>query len=256
MKTKTINVNDISLAYVRRGVGKPLILVHGFPFDHTVWEEAAALLEADFDLILPDLRGFGESTTVESPYSIADMADDLAALMDGLSIEKAALAGHSMGGYVALAFAKKYPQRVSGLALVASQAAADAPERKEWRYKTAHDVAEKGVAVVAEAMTPKLSTDARIRAFVKELILKQGSAGVIGALKATAEREDSTPILASFVFPVVLIHGDADALIPLEKMQEIKAALPDAQMTILPGAGHMPMLEFPRETAEALKLLK
>lgn len=256
MKTKTIKVNGISLAYARRGAGQPLILVHGFPFDHTAWDRAASLLESDFDLILPDLRGFGESTTVESPYSIADMADDLAALMDALGIESAALAGHSMGGYVALAFAKKYPQRVRGLALVSSQAAADTPERKEGRYKTAQAVAENGVTVVAEAMTPKLSANSRIQAFVKELILKQGSAGVIGALKAMAEREDSTPILASFIFPVVLIHGDADALIPLEKAQEIKAVLPGARMTILPGAGHMPMLEFPRETAEALKVMK
>ncbi len=106
------------------------MLIHGFPLDHTSWNEVATLLENDFDLILPDLRGFGQSTTVETPYTMSDMADDLAGLLDHLGIEKVALAGHSMGGYVALAFAKKYPQRVSGLGLVASQAAADSPERK------------------------------------------------------------------------------------------------------------------------------
>lgn len=251
-----IKLNGIEISYERRGAGTPLVLVHGFPLDHTLWNETASLLEGDFDLILPDLRGFGGSTIIETPYLMSDMADDLAALLDHFGIEKTALAGHSMGGYVALAFAKKYPQRVSGLALVSSQAAADAPDRKEGRYKTAQDVAEKGVEVVADAMTPKLSSNAEVQAFARESILRQGKAGVIGALKAMAEREDSMSILSSFDFPVVLIHGDADALIPLEKAQEIKEALPDAKLVILQGAGHLPMMELPGETADALKLLK
>lgn len=251
-----IKLNGIEISYERRGAGTPLMLVHGFPLDHTLWNETASLLEGDFDLILPDLRGFGGSTTIETPYLMSDMADDLAAILDHLGIGKTALAGHSMGGYVALAFAKKYPHRVSGLALVSSQTAADAPDRKEGRYKTAQDVAEKGVEVVADAMTPKLSSNAEVQAFARVSILRQGKAGVIGALKAMAEREDSMPILSSFDFPVVLIHGDADALIPLEKAQEIKEALPDAKLVILQGAGHLPMMELPGETADALKLLK
>lgn len=251
-----IKLTGLEISYQRRGAGTPLMLVHGFPLDHALWNETASLLDGDFDLILPDLRGFGASTTVETPYFMSDMADDLASLLDHLGIEKTALAGHSMGGYVALAFAKKYPQRVSGLALVSSQAAADAPDRKEGRYKTAQDVAEKGVEVVADAMTPKLSPSAEAQAMARESILRQGKAGVIGALKAMAERDDSMPILSSFDFPVVLIHGDADALIPLEKAQEIKEALPDAKLVILQGAGHLPMMELPGETADALKLLK
>ena len=114
---KTISVNGINLAYTRRGQGIPLVLIHGFPLDHTSWDEVAPILENKFDVILPDLRGFGQSTTIESPYSMADMADDIARLLDDLGIEKAAIAGHSMGGYVALAFLKKYPQRVIGLGL-------------------------------------------------------------------------------------------------------------------------------------------
>jgi 3-oxoadipate enol-lactonase len=184
MEMKTIKVNGIELAYMRRGAGKPLMLVHGFPLDHTSWNEVAALLENDFDLILPDLRGFGGSTTVESPYRMSDMADDLAGLLEHLGIEKTAIAGHSMGGYVSLAFAKKYPKRVNGLALVSSQAGADAPEQKEGRYKTAQNVAEKGVEVVAEAMTPKFSANADVQAFAGEAIRKQGKPAVIGALKS------------------------------------------------------------------------
>ena len=219
----TITVNGINLAYTRLGKGTPLVLIHGFPLDHTSWNEAASLLQNEFDVILPDLRGFGQSTTVETQYTVSDMADDLAGLLDALGIEKAAIAGHSMGGYVALAFAKKYPQRVSGLGLVSSQTAADAPERKEGRYKTAADVAEKGVSVVAEAMTPKLSADASVQAVVRGVIEKQSKSGVIGALKAMAEREDFMPYLSSVKFPVVLIHGDADVLIPIDRAKEVNS---------------------------------
>ncbi|MDO9301413.1 MAG: alpha/beta hydrolase [Anaerolineales bacterium] len=253
---KKIQINNITLAYEQLGNGKPLMLIHGFPLDHTTWNETASLLENNFDLILPDLRGFGQTTTVETPYTMSDMADDLARLLDHLKIEKITLAGHSMGGYVALAFAKKYPQRVSGLGLVSSQAAADSTEGKDRRYQTAADVAQKGVGVVAEAMTPKLSADARVQAFVRVLMEKQTPSAVIGALKAMAEREDLMSHLSSVTFPVLLIHGNADVLIPIERAKEIKAVLPSARFVELHGAGHMPMMEFAKETAEGLKFLE
>lgn len=250
----TVAVNGINLAYTRLGKGTPLVLVHGFPLDSSSWNELIPYLKDHFDLILPDLRGFGKSTTVEAPYTLSDMADDLAGLLDDLGVEKTALAGHSMGGYISLAFAKKYPQRVSGLGLIASQAAADAPEGKERRYKTAADVAEKGVGVVVEAMTPKLSADVRVQEFVRGVIERQSKQAVIGALKAMAEREDAMPILSSFNFPLVLIHGDADQLIPIERAKEIKSANPSATLLELKGAGHMPMMEFARQTADGLMI--
>lgn len=256
MEMNSIKVNGIHLAYARRGRGAPLLLVHGFPLDHTSWSQVAPLLENDFDMILPDLRGFGESTTSNSPYRISDMADDLAGLLDHLGIRKPAMAGHSMGGYVSLAFAKKYPQRVSGLALVSSQATADAPERRDGRYKTAQDVAEKGVSVVVETMTSRLSANANVQASVRDVMKRQKPSAVIGALKAMAEREDLLPLLSSFLFPLLLIHGDQDELIPFARSKEMKAALPASQIVVLRGAGHMPMMEFAEETANALKLLR
>ena len=248
----TVAVNGINLAYTRLGKGTPLMLVHGFPLDSSSWNELIPYLKDHFDLILPDLRGFGKSTSVEAPYTLSDMADDLAGLLDHLGVEKTALAGHSMGGYISLAFAKKYPQRVSGLGLIASQAAADAPEGRERRYKTAADVAEKGVGVVVEAMTPKLSADVRVQGFVRGVIERQSKQALIGALKAMAVREDSMPILSSSDFPLVLIHGDTDQLIPLERAKEIKSANPSARLLELKGAGHMPMMEFARQTADGL----
>ena len=250
-----LNVNGIQIAYARKGTGKPLVLVHGYPLDHTIWDEVLPFLENDFDIITPDLRGFGQSDIVRSPYKIADLAADIAGLLDQLDIEKAVTAGHSMGGYVSLAFARAYPERVLGLGLVASQALADSPERKQGRYETAAEVMKTGVKPVAESMSAKLTPDERVQAFVHALIAKQQPAGLAGALKAMAERDDSTSALSSFKFPIALIHGEADELIPIQRAQEIKAAIPHATLMELSGVGHMPMLENPQATATTLKNL-
>lgn len=252
---KKADVNGIQLAYERRGKGTPLVLVHGYPLDHHLWDEVAPLLEDTFDLILPDLRGFGESSTVDSFYAMEDFASDIAGLLDQLSIQKTAIAGHSMGGYVALAFARLFPERMRGLGLVASQAAADSSERKEARYKSAAEVADKGIGSVVETMAPKFTADQKLQAFARQSMERQQPAAYIGALKAMAERVDSTSILASFLFPVVLIHGDADQLIPIDRAREVKAVLPEAHLVEVSGAGHMPMMEAKEKTAQALKLL-
>jgi pimeloyl-ACP methyl ester carboxylesterase len=252
---KTVDVNGIQLAYERRGKGTPLVLLHGYPLDHHLWDEVAPLLEDTFDLILPDLRGFGESTTVDSFYAMEDFASDIAGLLDQLDIQKAAIAGHSMGGYVALAFARLFPQRVRGLGLVSSQAAADSTERKNGRYKSAAEVADKGVGSVVEAMAPKFTSDKKLQAFARRSMERQPPAAYIGALKAMAERVDATPILSSFTFPVILVHGDADQLIPIDRAREVKAALPKARLVEISGAGHMPMMEGAQKTAQALKSL-
>lgn len=251
-----LEINGTSLAYTRRGKGTPLVLIHGFPFDHSTWNEVVPLLEDDFDVIMPDLRGFGQSTTLSGPYTIDDLASDISVLLDHLGIEKAAIVGHSMGGYVALAFVRLYPTHVRGLGLVSTQAAEDTPERKQGRYDTAKQVEEKGVGVVADSLTPKLSADERVQSFVRELIQKQSPAGVAAALKAMAERTDSNSLLPLFKFTVVIVHGDADALIPVDRGREMKEAIAHAAYVELPGVGHMPMMEAVEKTAEALKLLK
>lgn len=250
-----INVNDIELAYTRRGEGTPLVLLHGYPLDSHLWDDVAPLLEDTFDLILPDLRGFGKSTTVDSPYTMDDYASDIAGLLDQLGIQKAAIAGHSMGGYVALAFARLYSERVSGLGLVSSQVLADPPDRKEARYKSAADVSANGIGGVVETMAPKFTSDERLQSFARATMERQQPAAFIGALKAMAERADSTSLLSSFKFPVVIIHGEADALIPIDRAREVKNAIPHAHLVELNGSGHMPMMEAKEETARALKHL-
>ena len=252
---EVVQINGIQQAYTRIGQGTPLVLVHGYPLDHTIWYDMASLLEDKFELILPDLRGFGLSGIAESQFTIADMASDIAGLLDHLGIERTHIAGHSMGGYVSLAFARKYPQRVLGLGLVSTQAIADTPERKQGRYEAAEEIMKSGVQPVAEGMSPKLTPDDRVQAFVRNLIATQRPAGLAGALKAMAERDDSSSILSSFQFPVVLVHGEADELIPIQRAQEIKVIIPQATLAELPGVGHMPMMENPQATTTTLKNL-
>jgi 3-oxoadipate enol-lactonase len=250
-----VKVNGINMAYERRGRSEPLVLIHGYPLDRTTWNEVVSLLETDFDLIIPDLRGMGQSDAGDKTYIVAELASDIAGLLDHLKVQKAFIAGHSMGGYVALAFTRAYPNRVRGLGMISSQVLADPPERKEGRYKTAKDVEEKGISVVVDSMTTKLSADTRIQSFVREVMQRQKPAGVIGSLKAMAERDDSSDLFKSFKFPVVIMHGNADALIPVERGREMKAALPSAHYAELKGAGHMSMMENPKAVAEALRFL-
>ena len=142
-----------------------------------------------------------------------------------------------------------------GLGLVSSQAAADPADRKQGRYKTAEEVAATGVGSVAEGMSPKLSAEPSLQERARSLIQSQAPAGLVGALKAMAERPDSTEFLKEFRLPLVLVHGDADALIPVERAREIAAAAHQARLFELKGVGHLPMMEAPEQTAAALKHL-
>jgi 3-oxoadipate enol-lactonase len=247
--------NGLELAYVRAGTGQSLVLLHGFPLDHAIWDDLIPRLQNDFDLIIPDLRGFGVSQTNDKEYTLDDMAVDTAALLHHLKLNKVFVAGHSMGGYVALAFARLYPDLVLGLGLVASQAVADTPERQKMRYADAEQVSSQGVGLLL-GMAEKLSPNPHIQTLVRPIILRQSVAGVAGALRAMAVRPDSTDFLSGFTKPLVVIHGEADVLIPPERARAVKMLGPHAVMTLLPGCGHMPMMEKPQMTADCLKNMK
>ncbi|HET6822318.1 MAG TPA: alpha/beta hydrolase, partial [Anaerolineales bacterium] len=142
-----------------------------------------------------------------------------------------------------------------GIGLVSSQVLADAPERNEGRYKSAADVEAHGIGSVVEAMAPKFTNDEKLQSYARTSMQRQPPAAYISALKAMAERADSTSLLSSFQFPVVVIHGDADSLIPIDRAREVKAALPQTHLVEISGAGHIPMMEAKEKTAEALKHL-
>lgn len=255
MEERVLNIDGVNIAFTRRGKGTPLILIHGYPLDRTIWNQVAEILEGDYELIVPDLRGFGASDVMEADRSILEYATDLAGLMERLRIRKAHLVGHSMGGYVALAFGRAFPSKMKGLGLVSTQVVADTAERKSARQATARQVVEQGVGGVVEGMTSKLSSEMRVQELVRAVMAKQRPLGLAVALDAMASRPDSTDVFRSFKVPIVIVHGAADELIPVDRGREMKALLPAAHYLEIPGAGHMPMLENPAAVAEALLFL-
>jgi pimeloyl-ACP methyl ester carboxylesterase len=183
------------------------------------------------------------------------LAGDILRLLDRLGIEKTVLAGHSMGGYVSLAFARSYPDRLAGLALVTSQAAADPTERKEGRYLLANEVEKGGVLAVVEANLERYSPKEDVLARTREIMLGCNPVGVAAALRGMAERYDLTSFLPAIDIPSLVITGEVDALISPERGIEAAKLLPQAQLVTVAGGGHMPMLEAPETVASALREL-
>ncbi len=252
---ETAKLPHATIRYLRCGYGKPLVLLHGFPLDSGIWSPVVPLLEKDFEIILPDLRGFGGSLFNAAEYSLSDMADDVIHLLDHLGIEKAVIAGHSMGGYIALAIAKTYPERLLGLGLISTQVLPDTSERKQSRYQAVAQIEEFGLEPLVKNMAGKLTLDLSLREVLSNIMRNQPEAGVIGALKGLAERPDQTSTLMHLQKPVLIVHGDADSLISVDRAWEMKELKPNSALVIIPKAGHMPMMENPAETAASFRRL-
>ena len=249
-------LKPVDLYYEETGQGMALILVHGFPMDHTIWQPVLPFLTGSARVILPDLRGFGKSPVSKGTYTMRLLAEDILRLMDLLKIEKAVIVGHSMGGYVALSFAHAYPQRLAGLGLVASQAEADAPERRHSRLNIADEVERKGVRVVADGMPVKLTTDPVLATQLHELIHATAtSEGVAGCMRGMADRPDATEWLGEIAAPSVVIAGAQDGIIPVQKSHDMETLLGRSWLVVIEEAGHMPMMEAPERVGEALRQL-
>jgi 3-oxoadipate enol-lactonase len=253
LKNDKVEVNGIRIAYTLGDAGKPLVLLHGYPLDRSIWNQLAPLLEDGFRVLMPDLKGFGESDVADTGKSIASYASDVAGVMKHVGMRNAYIVGHSMGGYVALAFAREYPESTTGIGLVSSQAAPDTPERRAGRYASAKRVLEEGVGPVAASMSEQLTSVPKLQQSLRDLISRQRAAGLAFALEAMADRPDSADFITSLGKPIVLVHGDADALIPVDRAREIKQAIPAAKYLELSACGHMPMLENPAAVAQALR---
>lgn len=247
-----MEINPVALSYEEHGQGTPVLLLHGFPFDRTIWEPVVPMLRDHARLILPDLRGYGQSPVTDDVYTMRMQAEDVARLMDDLEIEKAVLVGHSMGGYISLAFAHTYPQRLLGLGLVATHAAADTPERRQTRNKTAESVKHKGARVVASSMVKTLTPKQELIEPITNLILKAAPAGIVGALKGMAERPDMTGTLSQINVPALTLYGTADQLLTRDRVEMMVQMLPKGWMVEIPNAGHMLMMEEPQQVADAL----
>jgi pimeloyl-ACP methyl ester carboxylesterase len=242
------------------GRGRPLLLVHGFPLDHSMWEAQLSELGDAARLLAPDLRGFGQSSVSAGTVTMERMADDLAELLDGLGIaEPIVLCGLSMGGYVAWQFVRKHGQRLAGLILCDTRAAADTPEAAATRLQTAQRVLKEGAGVVAETMLPRLLAPRSIErrpdlaTRLRQMMLDAPPEGIAAALRGMAARPDANALLPAIGVPALVIVGEHDAISSPAEMQGIARAMPRARYVEVRGAGHMAPLENPGPVNDAIR---
>ncbi|OGU01500.1 MAG: hypothetical protein A2085_01565 [Gemmatimonadetes bacterium GWC2_71_10] len=243
-------MGDVTLGADVRGDGPALLLIHGFPLDRTIWKHQVATL-AGWRRIAPDLRGMGASDAPADGYSMAAYADDLARLLDRLRVQRAVVAGLSMGGYIAFEMLRRHRERVAGLILCDTRAGADSDEGRRGRDEMIALAGAGGAAAIADRMLPKLlghsthQTQPQVVAQVREMIGRSPVAGLKGALVAMKERADSTELLGGIDVPTLVVAGQEDELIPVSVARELTSAIPSAALTVIPGAGHVPSIESP-----------
>ena len=253
-----IRIDDIQMAYTDTGVGRPIVLIHGYPFNRSLWDEQVAALCTTYRVVVPDLRGFGESESAPGPATMNRMAQDVAQLMDHLEISRAVVAGLSMGGYVALAFYKQFPSRVRALVLADTRAQADTPEAKQTRAQQAEKALSEGMAGIADAMLPKLLTPETVSKRpeivkrVRDMMLKTKPEGTAAALLGMAEREDQTDLLSRITTKTLILVGAEDAITPVADSEKMHSAIGGSRLVILENAGHVSNLERTGEFNDAL----
>lgn len=250
MKT---TINGIELGYEILGqTGQTIVLIHGFGLDHSIWRNVASRYLANHRVILPDVRGHGESEAPKGVYSMTSLANDIKHLLEFLGVSKAIICGHSMGGYVALAFAENSPERLAGLGLITTRAKPDSEEGRAGRYEMVEKVKEEGSMALAQSLAPKLSQDEAIVTSMKEMIAQTPVNGIIGALKGMAERPDRRELLPKIKVPALVVAGGADQIINLQDAEQMAKALPRGEFLPIQDAGHMPMMETPAELGQGL----
>jgi len=252
-----------SLRYFESGVGRPLVLLHAFPLSADQWLPQLHRVPPGWRFIAPDLRGFrGVGPAFEDPglgaLSIDDYADDVLALMMHLDIERAAVCGVSMGGYVAFGMMRRAASRVTALVLSNTRAIPDGDDARAGRDRLIDLVRSEGPGAVADAMIPRLLGETTRRAqpdlidALRRLIVVNSVEGIAAALGALKTRPDSTPLLASIACPVLVIAGDEDAIIPVSEADTMARAIAGARSVVLPRIGHLANLEQPAAWNAAL----
>jgi len=242
-------IDDIRMAYTDTGMGRPVVLIHGYPFNRSLWNEQVAELSHSYRVIVPDLRGFGESGASEGPATMDRMAQDVALLLDHLGISRAVIGGLSMGGYVALAFYKQFPSRVRALILADTRAQADTEEGKQTRAQQAEKALAEGMAGIADAMLPKLLTPETVSKRpeivkrVRDMMLKTKPQGTAAALLGMAQRDDQTQLLPQISAPALIIVGAEDAITPVADSEQMHKAIAGSRLVVLENAGHVSNLE-------------
>jgi 3-oxoadipate enol-lactonase len=251
-------VNGITLAYSDTGTGLPIVFLHAFPLNRTMWAEQEAALSLQFRVITIDLRGHGESDAPLWHYSLDQAADDVRALLDHLSITQALFVGLSMGGYILLAFYRKYADRVKGMVLADTRAQDDTPEGKAGRFQMAQIAYKQGPSAIADIMIPKLLSPATIQTRpeivqrIRTMIEENQVSGIAGDLMAMAERPDSMPFLKQITCPTQIIVGGLDQATPPADAKLMADQIRNSELAIIPNAAHLANLEQPEEFTKIL----
>jgi 3-oxoadipate enol-lactonase len=254
-KTK---VNNVELAYDDVGSGPAVVLVHGYPFNRTMWNEQVTALRDNYRVIRLDLRGQGESESSEGPATMNLMAQDIASLLDQLDISRAVIGGLSMGGYVTLAFHKLFPTRVERLLLADTRAQADTEENKKVRAEQAQKILAEGMGGIADMMLPKLLTPETVSKRpevvkrVRAMMLQTKPEGAASALGGMAVREDQTERLSEIKVPTLILVGREDAITPVADSEAMHAAIAGSRFLVIENAGHVSNIEQPQQFNKAL----
>lgn len=256
------SINGTSIHYQQRGRGPAVVLLHGFPLDMRVWEEQSAALADAYRVVRVDLRGFGQSAA-SGPFSIEALADDVNALAKRMDLCPFVLGGLSMGGYVALAYARKYPMDLAGLILADTRAAGDTADGKKARNEMAELARNQGAKAVADRMEPKMlaaGTRARrpeVYALMRQMMEGCSPQTIAHACLAMRDRGDLQDELPSIPCPTLIVCGEEDVSTGPEPSRAMQRAIPDAEMAIIAGAGHLSPMEMPDAvTAEMRRFLE
>ncbi len=259
MEEKTLKLKNSSVYYRITGSGDPVVLIHGFGEDSTIWDGLIEQLESNYRLVIPDLVGSGRSTGNTDGISMESMAEDVNALLQSENIDSCFMIGHSMGGYITLAFAEKYSDKIKGLGLFHSTAYADSEEKKGARKKNIDFIQKHGSAKFLEPATRNLFSDktkSEKPDLVDELVDRYrnfSAASLVAYTEAMMNRADRTEVLKNFPKPVLLIIGEYDTAIPIEQSLKLCRIADFAYIYIAAHSGHLGMLEEPEFCLKAMQ---
>ncbi len=251
--------DDAEISYDVAGNGPPVILLHPFPANHELWLPVAQMLASRYRLIMPDLRGHGESSLGSGPATMRKHASDIAVIMDDAGIDRVPLIGVSIGGYAIFEFWRRFRERVTALVLCNTKAQADTAEARANRLQSADDVIQRGTEPFFESMLPRLlgETTRRSRPDLVEgalsMMRKMSAEDVAGVQRGMAERPDSVPTLKTMNVPTLLITGDEDILTGVAEAELMKHNIPGSEMRVVAKAGHFSPWERPEEVGRLLR---
>jgi pimeloyl-ACP methyl ester carboxylesterase len=251
--------DDAEIFYDITGSGPAVVLLHPFPVHHEFWQPVVQMLSSRYRLIMPDLRGHGESLLGNGPATMQKHAADIARVMDAAGVDRAPLIGVSIGGYAIFEFWRRYRERVTALALCNTKAQADTPEARANRLQAAEDVIQRGTEPFFESMAQKLlgETTRRSRPDLTQgalqMMRKMSAENVSGVQRGMADRPDSVATLKTITAPTLIVTGDEDTMTGVAEAELMRKNIPGSQMKVVAKAGHYSPWEQPEEVGKLLR---